>query len=161
MAIIMRYSNSKDDALEVVNDAFLKIFRELPRFKPTFNNFEASLMGWMKTIFIHTAIDNYRKYKKSYSLLEIENAQFELADEQESAIDKMSYAEIMNLVYRLSPVYKTVFNLYVIDGFKHEEIANKLNISIGTSKSNLAKARANIQKMLSESLIKCYEQRAN
>jgi len=160
MAISMRYCNSKDDAMEVVNDGFLKIYRELHNFKPAHSSFEASLKGWMKTIFVHTAIDHYRKNKKNYLVGEMEDAHFEMADAQETAIDKMSYAEIIEMVQRLSPVYKTVFNLFVIDGFKHEEIAKQLNITVGTSKSNLAKARANIQKMLSESLIKRYEQRA-
>ncbi len=156
----MRYCNSKDDAMEVVNDGFFKIYRELPNFKPAHNNYDASLKGWMKTIFIHTAIDNYRKNKKNYLVGEMEDAHFEMAGEQETAIDKMSYVEIMEMVQRLSPVYRTVFNLFVIDGFKHNEIAAQLRITTGTSKSNLAKARANIQKMISESLIINYEQRA-
>lgn len=160
MAIAMRYCNSKDDAMEVVNDGFLKIYRELYNFKPTHNNYEASLKGWMKTIFVHTAIDNYRKNKKNYLVGEMDDTQYEMADAQESALDKMSYAEIMEMVHRLSPVYKTVFNLFVIDGFKHEEIATQLKITVGTSKSNLAKARVNIQNMLRESSIKFYEQRA-
>ena len=71
----------------------------------------------------------------------------------------MTYKEIMAILQKLSPVYRTVFNLYVIDGFKHEEIAEQLKISVGTSKSNLSKARANIQKMLKESNLKLYEQR--
>jgi len=146
--------------MEVVNDGFLKIYRELPNFKPAHNNFDASLKGWMKTIFIHTAIDNYRKNKKNYLVGEMEDAHFEMADAQETAIDKMSYVEIIEMVQRLSPVYRTVFNLFVIDGFKHDEIAAQLHITTGTSKSNLAKARANIQKMISESLIRNYEQRA-
>ena len=146
--------------MEVVNDGFLKIYRELPNFKPAHNNFDASLKGWMKTIFIHTAIDNYRKNKKNYLVGEMEDAHFEMADAQETAIDKMSYVEIIEMVQRLSPVYRTVFNLFVIDGFKHDEIAAQLGITTGTSKSNLAKARANIQKMISESLISNYEQRA-
>jgi len=156
----MRYCNNKDDTMEVVNDGFLKIYRELPNFKPAHNNFDASLKGWMKKIFIHTAIDNYRKNKKNYLVGEMEDAHFEMAGAQETAIDKMSYIEIIEMVQRLSPVYRTVFNLFVIDGFKHDEIAAQLHITTGTSKSNLAKARANIQKMISESLIRNYEQRA-
>ena len=82
-----------------------------------------------------------------------------MSDNAESAIDAMTYKEIMAILQKLSPVYRTVFNLYVIDGYKHEEIAEQLNISVGTSKSNLSKARANIQKMLKESNLKLYEQR--
>jgi len=160
MAICMRYCNSKDDAMEVVNDGFLKIFRELPTFKPRYENYEVSLKGWMKSILVNTAIDHFRKNSKNYFFAEIEESHFEMQDIDGTTIDKMSYKEIMALVQGLSPVYKTIFNLFVIEGFRHEEIARLLNISVGTSKSNLSKAKANIQKMLHEAAIKCYGQKA-
>ena len=160
MAICMRYCNNKDDAMEVVNDSFFKIFKKLKYFDPQHKNYEISLKAWMKTIFIHTAIDNFRKNKKILLVAEINEAHYEAFDTHENAIDKMSYTEIIAMVQCLSPAYRTVFNLFVIDGFKHEEIALQLNISVGTSKSNLAKARVNIQKMLKETSLKCYEQKA-
>ena len=83
-----------------------------------------------------------------------------VANVEETSIDKMSYEEIIKLVQQLSPVYRTVFNLYVIDGYKHEEIANQLRISVGTSKSNLAKAKMNIQKMIKEREKNLYGQTA-
>ncbi len=156
----MRYCNSKDDAMEVVNDGFMKVYKELPAFKPRYDNFEASLKGWMKSIMVNTAIDHFRKNNKKYFAAEINESHFETERSGETAIDKMSYKEIMELVQQLSPVYKTIFNLFVIDGFKHEEIAGRLNISVGTSKSNLSKAKANIQKMLGEAATKCYGQKA-
>ena len=110
----------------------------------------------MKSILVNTAIDHFRKNSKNYFIAEIEESHFEMQHVSETAINKMSYKEIMELVQRLSPVYKTIFNLFVIEGFKHEEIARRLNISVGTSKSNLSKAKANIQKMLSEKAINCY-----
>jgi len=158
MGICMRYCNTHDDAMEVVNDGFIKIFRTLPQFEPRHDNFEASLMGWMKSIIINTSIDHFRKNKNNYLVGDIKEEHQEMSDADASAIDRMSYKEIMELVQRLSPGYRTVFNLHVIDGFKHEEIAGQLNISVGTSKSNLAKARVNIQKMLKEANLKFYEQ---
>ena len=158
MGISLRYSINRDDAMEVVNDGFIKIFRTLPQFEPRHENFEASLMGWMKSIIINTAIDHFRKNKKSYLVGDIQEEHHEMTDAVATAIDRMSYKEIMELVQQLSPGYRTVFNLHVIDGFKHEEIAKQLNISVGTSKSNLAKARNNIQKMLKEANLKFYEQ---
>jgi RNA polymerase sigma-70 factor (ECF subfamily) len=146
--------------MEVVNDGFMKVYRELPRFVPRYDNYEASLKGWLKSIMVNTAIDYFRKHNKNYFVAELEDAHFEMQQIDETAIDKMSYKEIMDLVQALSPVYKTIFNLFVIEGFKHEEIASRLNISVGTSKSNLSKAKANIQKMLKETTIKCYGQRA-
>ena len=159
MSICLRYCDNYDDAMEVVNDGFLKVFKSIGTFVARNNNYEASLLAWMKSILVHTAIDHYRKRKNNRLFNEIETHHYETPDTEQSAIDKMAYKEIMAILQKLSPVYRTVFNLYVIDGFKHEEIAERLKISVGTSKSNLSKARANIQKMLKESNLTLYEQR--
>ncbi len=159
MGISMRYSSNYLEAEEIVNDSFLKVFTQLKKFKPSYQSYEASLMGWMKKIIMNTAIDSYRKYAKTHSISLIDDVHLEILDSVEMPIDKMAYDEIIRLIQKLSPTYRTVFNLYVIDGLKHEEVAAVLNISEGTSKSNLAKARANIQKMLKETNHKLYEQR--
>jgi len=156
----MRYCNNKDDAMEVVNDGFVKVFKELPHFVPMYNNYEASLKGWMKTIMVNTSIDHFRKKNKNFLVADLDESHVEMEVSEESAIDKMTFKEIMDMVHRLSPAYRTIFNLFVIDGFKHEEIAGRLRISVGTSKSNLSKAKTNIQKMLREATIQCYEQKA-
>ena len=155
----MRYCNTENDAVEVVNDGFLKIYRELHNFQPRYSNYEASLKGWMKSILVNTAIDHFRKNSRHLYTADINEQAIEFTGYEDSSVDKMSYKEIMAMVQRLSPVYRTVFNLFVIEGFKHEEIARQLNISAGTSKSNLAKARANIQKMIREASINYYEQK--
>jgi RNA polymerase sigma factor (sigma-70 family) len=160
MAICMRYCNAKDDAMEVVNDGFMKIYRELHNFKPAYENYETSLKGWMRSIMVNTAIDHFRKNNKNHFLVEIKDDHLETIDVHETAINKLSYKEIMDVVRRLSPAYRIVFSLYVIEGYKHEEIAEQLNIAIGTSKSNLAKAKMNIQKMLRETEQNFYEQKA-
>jgi RNA polymerase sigma factor (sigma-70 family) len=159
MGICMRYCSTHDDAVEIVNDGFLKVFKTLGVFEPRHNNYEASIMSWMKSVFIHTAIDHFRKNKKYNAVNELDDIHFEITEPAETSLDRMSYKEIYELVQKLSPVFRTVFNLYVIDGFRHEEIARQLNISVGTSKSNLSKARMNIQKMLKETNIHLYEQR--
>lgn len=155
----MRYCNNTDDASEIVNDGFLKIYRNFNTFNPHYSDVEASLKGWMKRIMINTAIDHIRKNNQRFLVAEIFDNHFNIADETETSIDKMSYDEIIAIVQKLSPVYRAVFNLYVIDGFKHEEIAEQLDISVGASKSNLSKARANLKKMLQEAEIKHYEQK--
>ncbi len=157
MGICMRYCNTHNDAMEVVNDGFIKIFRTLPQFEARHENFEASLMGWMKSILINTSIDHFRKNKNGYLVGDVEEEHLEMTDVLATAINRMTYKEILEMVQQLSPGYRTVFNLHVIDGYKHEEIAQQLNISVGTSKSNLAKARANIQKMLKEANKNFYE----
>lgn len=159
MGICMRYCHNQDDAIEIVNDGYLKVFKTINNFTPRHENIEASIMGWVKKIMVYTSIDHYRKNYKNNLTEEIDEVHFGLTDGSESSIDIMSYKEIIQLVQQLSPTYRTVFNLFVLDGFKHEEIAKKLNISVGTSKSNLAKARVNVQKMLQTTNIKLYEQR--
>lgn len=155
----MRYSTHYTEAEEIVNDGFLKIFKKIDAFEPSYQSYEASFVGWIKKIFIHTAIDNYRKNNKSYTIPIMDDSHLEISENSASPIDNMSYKEIIALVQKLSPTYRTVFNLFVLDGYKHEEISKQLNISVGTSKSNLAKARINIQKMLKLINVKLYEQR--
>jgi RNA polymerase sigma factor (sigma-70 family) len=159
MGVSMRYSNNYLEAEEIVNDSFLKVFTQLKNFTPSYQNYNASFVGWMKKIIIHTAIDSYRKYNKTYGVTLIDDVHLQILDNTEMPIDKMAYDEIIGIVQKLSPTYRTVFNLYVIDGLKHEEIAERLNISVGTSKSNLAKAKNNVQKMLMKTTINEYEQR--
>ena len=148
LSTCISYCKTTDDAQEVVNDGFLKIFKNLQSFKARYENFEGSLKGWIKKIMINTAIDHYQKRRKNYFLNNHHKDVFELSSPEKTVIDKFYYDDILKLVQQLSPAYRHVFNLYAIEGFKHEEIAKELNISVGTSKSNLAKARVNIQKMI-------------
>jgi RNA polymerase sigma factor (sigma-70 family) len=159
MGICMRYCTNQDDAAEITNDGFLKIFRALDSFNPQYSDIEASLKGWMKRIMINTAIDHLRKKNQRFMVAENVDNHFNLADEMETSIDRMTYQEILAVIQRLSPVYRTVFSLFVIDGYKHEEIAVQLKISVGASKSNLSKARMNIKKMLQEAKVNYYEQK--
>lgn len=160
MSICMRYCNQNEDVLEIVNDGFLKIFNSLHSFQPSYDDYKISLMAWIKKIMINTSIDRYRKAQKSSFISGISEEENIFLEEDESIIDRLSYKEIIAIVQRLTPSYRTVFNLHVIDGYTHEEIAEQLNISIGTSKSNLSKAKVNIQKMLAEVNIKYYERKA-
>lgn len=146
--------------MEIVNDGFLKIFKKLSSFEARYEDIEGSLKGWIKRIMLNTAIDHFRKNNKYLMKVDMGEKVFNIPDETEDAVDKMSYDELYKLIQKLSPMYRTVFNLYIIDGFKHEEIARQLNISVGTSKSNLAKAKINIQKMMQQARRSLYEQKA-
>ena len=146
--------------MEIVNDGFLKIFKKLSSFEARYEDMEGSLKGWIKRIMLNTAIDHFRKNNKYLMKVDMGEKVLNIPDETEDSVDKMSYDEIYKVIQQLSPMYRTVFNLYIIDGFKHEEIARQLNISVGTSKSNLAKAKINIQKMLQQARRGLYEQRA-
>ncbi|MBN8668433.1 MAG: sigma-70 family RNA polymerase sigma factor [Chitinophagales bacterium] len=148
MAICDRYVNNQDDALEIMNDGFLKVFMEIGRFKPAFEDVNSSFKGWLRKIMVYTSIDHFRRNKKHRILTEIEPIVYQLPAWTETALDHISYDEIIRSIQFLSPAYRTVLNLFIVEGFSHEEISRQLGISIGTSKSNLAKARKQLQKIL-------------
>lgn len=148
MAICDRYVKRREDSIEIFNDGFLKIFKEIHRYKPSYADEINSFKGWIRKILIYTAIDHCRKYNKHYFSTEMETTMIYLPQDTETAFDMISYHEIISAIQNLSPAYRTVLNLFIIDGFSHEEIADQLGISIGTSKSNLFKARQQLQKIL-------------
>lgn len=160
LSICMRYCINQEDAIGILNDGFLKVFKSLHTFKPRHSDTEASLKGWFKRIMVNTAIDYLRKNHHRFLIVEISDQQYDISEPVETAIDNMTYKEILTVVQQLSPVYRTVFNLYVLDGYKHEEIAKQLRISVGASKSNLSKARTNIKKMLQQSGFEYYDKEA-
>ena len=157
MSIALRYSSSYDNAVEMTNDAFLKIYRDLKNFVPRYDNTVISFMAWFKKVVINACIDHIRKYNKKEMMANVDPEQVVIADERETAEQMLQHKEIIKCIQQLAPAYKAVFNLYVIEGFSHAEIAEKLNISEGTSKSNLYKARQNMQQLLKKSNIISYE----
>lgn len=148
MAICDCYVNNEEDAVEILNDGFLKIFKEIHRFKPAYTNEMNSFKGWLRKIMVCTAIDHFRKNKKHRVVGELDIASVKAHAYEESALEKISYDEIIRCIQNLSPAYRIVLNLFIIEGFSHEEIADQLGIAIGTSKSNLAKARKQLQKII-------------
>lgn len=148
MSICDRYTSREEDASEILNDGFLKIFKEIHHFKPAYSDVVSSFKGWLRKIMVYTAIDHFRKNNKHQQVTELDTAIIHLPAEDETAVDKISYDEIIRFIQDLSPAYRTVLNLFVVDGFSHDEISRQLNISVGTSKSNLAKARKQLQKIL-------------
>jgi RNA polymerase sigma-70 factor (ECF subfamily) len=148
MAVCDRYTNNQDDAVEILNDGFLKIFREIHHYKPAYTDVISSFKGWLRKIMIYTAIDHFRKYQKHKMVTELDSVIYQLPFVSEDAIEKISHEEIISAIQKLTPGYRAVFNLFVIDGLSHEEIAKQLGISIGTSKSNLSKARKQLQNIL-------------
>ncbi len=145
MGVCMRYASCKSEAMEMLNNAFLKIFTSIEQYKRGNGNFE----GWMYRIVVNSAIDHLRKEIKHRHTDE-EKAIF--IETSEDILSALQAEEIIALVNKLSPAYRAVFNLYIVEGYTHQEIATQLNITEGTSKSNLAKARMNLQKMLPETI---------
>ena len=148
MAVCDRYTNNQDDAVEILNDGFMKIFKEIHRYKPAYADVVSSFKGWLRKIMVYTAIDHFRKNHKHQFTTDLNNGIVQVASGGEDALDRISYEEIIRSIQDLTPGYRTVFNLFIIEGFTHEEISERLGISIGTSKSNLAKARRQLQKIL-------------
>ncbi len=144
MSICLRYSNSRVEAEEILNDGFLKVFSKIDLYNP-----ELEIKGWMRRIFVNTAIDHFRKNTKHYHQEDIEKVS-EISSNDITILDSLSAGEIMSLVQNLPPSYQLVFNLYVVEGFKHHEIAEQLGISEGTSKSNLSIARAKLKQALEQ-----------
>jgi len=149
MKTVYRYVSTYESAAEASNDAFIKIFRSFGKFEyKNATNLEMLLFAWMRRIVINTAIDYLRvsqaqkRYQPVSELTEANEPEISNTD------DKLLYKELIELIRKLSPSYRVVFNMYVIDGFSHQEIAKALGISVGTSKSNLARARAFLQKYL-------------
>lgn len=141
LAICIRYSRSAAEAKEVVNDGFLKVFDKIDQY-----NVDYPFKGWLRKIMINASIDQYRKEIKHAHQAPVEYAN--KVHDQPVAVNNLAHEELMTMVQRLTPAYRAVFNLYVIDGYTHKEIGKLLNISEGTSKSNLLKARENLRSML-------------
>jgi RNA polymerase sigma-70 factor (ECF subfamily) len=148
MAICDRYASRQEDSVEILNDGFLKMFREMHRYQPAYSDVISSFKGWLRKIMVYTAIDHFRKYHKHNMVTDLDSVVYQVPSVNETALDKLSYEEIIRAVQKLSPGYRTVFNLFVIDGLSHDEIAEQLGISTGTSKSNLSKARRKLQTIL-------------
>ena len=138
-AICLRYASDYHSAEDILQDGFVKVFRNIHKFRH-----EGSFEGWLRRIFVNTAIEHYRKAVPMYPILEVNNSHLDVIDDLTLA--QLEADDLMGLVQSLSPGYRTVFNLYVIEGYSHKEIAEMLGISEGTSKSQLARARYLLQK---------------
>jgi RNA polymerase sigma-70 factor (ECF subfamily) len=141
-SICMRYTRNQEDAIEVLHNGFLKVFKNIH----TYDMSRASLYTWVRTIVINSAIDFVRQRSKFHTNIELEKVEEPAIDAD--AIQRMSSHEVLLLVQKLSPATQTVFNLYVVEGYNHREIANLLGISEGTSKWHLSEARKQLQKLL-------------
>jgi RNA polymerase sigma-70 factor, ECF subfamily len=156
MGVCLRYTRDRDTAQDIIQESFIKAFDKLSDF-----NFSGSFEGWLRRIVVNSAIDHFRKSKNTISLEEEGNVKEEdddnAPDLMEEEKDDNIYENIRpEMVYeamqQLTPAYRTVFNLYVYENYSHKEIAEMLNINIGTSKSNLAKAKMRLKVLLQKHL---------
>lgn len=147
MSITLRYADSREQAAEILNDAFMKVFTNIEKYDS-----DRPFKPWLRRIIVNTSINCYHKNQSRVQEIEFDSVAHKTASD-ETVLSGMTYDEIIEMVQELSPAYRTVFNLYVIEGFKHKEIANMLDIAVGTSKSNLAKAKKNLQTIVEKNFI--------
>lgn len=141
MAICLRYANNHIEAEDVLHESFIKIYKNIEKYKPG-----TSLKGWMSRIVVNTSIDHYRKRSRKKTV-GLDNV-FHLKTNAPSVLESLSAEEIIGAMHQLSNMYRTIFNLFVVEGYPHKEIAKKLNISESTSRSNLVKARKKLKEIL-------------
>lgn len=146
LSITLRYSKNREDAVELMNDGFLKVFKHLHKY-----NSDLPFTAWIRRILINTCIDDLRAKKKDLKLVELDYAKH--VTDNETPMPKLSPDEdVLPILQQLSPTCRMAFNLYVMEGYKHREIAKMLGISEGTSKSNLARAKQHLRQLLTKPL---------
>lgn len=144
LAVCHRYARSHADAEDILQDAFIKVFDKMHQFK-----FEGSFEGWIRKVVVNTALKKYsvQRYDKEIAGYEVKDKDEGVQDP--AAYSHLSHKELLELIMQLPDGYRIIFNLYVIEGYQHDEIAQMLGIQPGTSRSQLVKARALLQKQIS------------
>lgn len=139
--IALRYTQNQEEALDILNSSFLKVFTSLDKYEDNSN-----LAGWIARIVFNTAIDFVRRNSKYRQVMDF-NVENDASVGNES-LDNLQAEDLYKIIQKLPNSSRTVFNLYVVDGYKHKEIADILEISVGTSKWHLANARKELQEMI-------------
>ncbi len=146
--VLLRYAKDKSEAEDMLQDGFVRVYRDMVQFRG-----DGALGGWIRRIMVNTALSHLRKQRdfvKDVPDFNVFESKFHTEEDFASNLDAQT---LMSYLQRLPPGYRTVFNFYAIEGFSHEEIAEQLGISIGTSKSQLFKAREFLKKILNKSFI--------
>ena len=136
-----RYAANSSEAMDLLHEAFIKIFKNIQRFEAGTN-----LGGWMRRLTVNTCIDTYRKEARRRT--EDLDQTFDLSADEADAVSRCGEQEILAAIQALSPVYRTIFNLYAVEGYSHREIGERLGITESTSRSNLVKARQRLKAAL-------------
>lgn len=140
-AVCLRYAGNAEEAEDILQEGFIKVFKKMGSFRS-----EGSFEGWVRRIFVNTAIEHFRR--KRYLMPVTEKEENTIEGKYISVLDELAEKDILALVQELSPGYRTVFNMYVVEGYTHKEIADMLGISEGTSKSQLSRAKVILQDLV-------------
>ena len=136
--LCLQYSNNYDDAKDILQEGFIKVFQKLKQFDK-----RGSFEGWIRRIMINTALERYRSQTRLYPLTEQDVRREDLIYEE--VFETLTARDLVKLMQELPPRYRMVFNLYAIEGYTHKEVGDMMGISVGTSKSNLSRARQILQ----------------
>lgn len=139
--VCLRYAENTEDANDILQEGFVKVYNNLDKFRS-----EGSFEGWIRRIFINTSIEHFRKKVKLYKVNEVQENTIE--DTSLDVLGSLAVKDVINIVNELPLGYKTVFNMHVIEGYSHKEIATLLGITEGTSKSQLARAKGVLRKII-------------
>lgn len=141
MALCLRYARNREEAEDILQEGFVRVFRKIGTYQGT-----GSFEGWVRKVFSNVAIRHYQKNARIHVVVGLDEVDYQLG---ESVLDhQYDQKHLMNMVQQLPDGYRIVFNLYAIEGYSHQEIAQKLDISVGTSKSQLSRARKALQLMI-------------
>ena len=139
--VCLRYASNNEEAEDILQEGFIKVFKKIGSYRN-----EGSFEGWIRRIFVNTAIEHFRRKTHLQPITEKEENTVE--GKYLSVLDTLAEKDIVQLVQQLSPGYRTVFNMYVIEGYSHKQIAEELGISEGTSKSQLSRAKQILQELV-------------
>lgn len=139
--VCLRYASNAEEAEDILQEGFIKVFKKIESFRG-----DGSFEGWIRRIFVNTAIEHYRK--KIYLQPITDTEENTVEGNYLNVLDHLAEKDIIHLVQQLSPGYRTVFNMYVVEGYTHKQIAEILGISEGTSKSQLSRAKMILQEMV-------------
>lgn len=144
MGVCLRYTNNYEEAQDVLQDGFIKVFNKLSKFVN-----KGSLEGWVRRIMVNTALDHYRKNKKFQKDIEIDAVSFKL-EKKEYIVESINAQDLLKIIQTIPEGYRVVFNLFAIEGYSHKEIAEQLGVTESTSKSQFSRAKKMLRNILIE-----------
>ncbi|HEY0751343.1 MAG TPA: RNA polymerase sigma factor [Chitinophagaceae bacterium] len=145
--VCLRYAGSTEEAEDILQEGFIKVFKKISSYRG-----DGSFEGWIRRIFVNTAIEHFRR--KTYMQPITEREENTVEAKYLSVLDNLAEKDIIRLVQQLSPGYRTIFNMYVVEGYTHKQIADALGISEGTSKSQLSRAKIILQDLVKKHIDK-------
>ncbi|MBI3136377.1 MAG: RNA polymerase sigma factor [Bacteroidetes bacterium] len=147
MGVCFRYTNNVEEAQDVLQEGFIKIFGKLSDFES-----KGSLEGWVRRIMVNTALDHYRKNKKHQNDVDVDTVGYKL-EKDDYTIEAITANDLLKIVQAIPEGYRVVFNLFAIEGYSHKEIAERLGVTESTSKSQYSRAKSLLRKLLIENNI--------